>query len=639
MDEQIVNWIWTSREASWRSCGILEGMSKRRLGSSLVGAICLIAIALLAVLTVGTSSSMNVQMLLKSENAQTASLLADSAVQQALAELMKDPTWGNTSSTKIEYAGPVDHSDVRLTFNKTLGVPYCSKNDSDNPIAAWPGSKLLRDAKVPGKRVHLVAVAHCRNVQRVREAVVFVPDFTISLGATNKVHLLDSLVGALDSTEGVDLETISQHPEKLKPGDLATNSMDSQAAVLESGSRVTGNLQARGGVNVLDSSTVGGEVRSFHSEAELPHFDFAVYDPQAGGALNYNVMPSGILGDQQLTGVVRCDGPAVTINGDLALDNCLLYVDGNLKVTGSVKGSGAVVVTGAATVEGGSGLTSADSVALLAKGDLSLSSTTTQKYTFQGLVYTRGNFKAKNFTVVGGFVADGLTPDKGKIDMEGCLAIRVPVFTRVNFYYPDQLALQVASTNPPIDTTLNLPDGQKIHYGMNPARPSNYPNQPEIWTGVDGSVLTDPADRPGSYSQTGTPHAAATYDNPAGGDWGSNPWWNPALLQIRRARVNGADQFVYDLIYTEGGVQQKSTFLTRDEAVQAVCHLGQTKTPGYYNGGTGFAAHVAFYTANFAEWEQQNLLVAGDPDANFTFDPNRFLKETDKLRISAWVEY
>ena len=226
------------------------GMSKRRLGGSLVGAICLIAISLLAVLTVGTSASMNVQMLLRSENAQVASLLADSAIQQALAELMKDPTWGNTASTKIQYVGPAEHSDVQLTFDKTLGVPFCSKNDSDNPLAAWPGSKLLRDGKVPGKRVHLVAVAYCRNVQRVREAVVYVPNFTTSLGATNKV-----------------------------------------------------------------------------------------------------------------------------LNGDLALDNCLLYVDGTLKVTGSVKGSGAVVVTGAATVEGGSGLTSADSVALLVRGDLSLSST------------------------------------------------------------------------------------------------------------------------------------------------------------------------------------------------------------------------------------------------------------------------
>ena len=56
-------------------------------------------------------------------------------------------------------------------------------------------------------------------------------------------------------------------------------------------------------------------------------------------------------------------------------------------------------------------------MALLSKGDLKLMSPNSSKYTFQGLAYTRGNFQAKNFTVVGGFVADGLTADKGKIDM------------------------------------------------------------------------------------------------------------------------------------------------------------------------------------------------------------------------------
>lgn len=608
----------------------------------MAGAVCVIAVALLAVLTVGTASSVNVQMLLRSDNAQTASLLADSAIQQGLAELMKDPTWGSSPSAKIQYAGPVEPSDVQLTFNKTLGVPYSSRNDNDNFLAAWPGSRLLRDARLPGKRVHLVAVARCRNVTRTREAVVYVPTFTLSLGATGKVHLIDSIVGSLDSLDGVDLEAIAAHPEKLKPGDLGTNSADSQAALLEQNSLVVGNLQASGGVTVLGGSNVGGEVRAYHSQTELPHFDFDAYDPDHGDALNYTPMPAGILGDQNLTGVVRCDGPSVTINGDVTLDNCLLFVDGNLKVTGSMRGSGAVVVTGEARVEGGSGLTSADSVALLAKGDLGLISPNSSKYTFQGLVYTRGNFKAKNFTVVGGFVADGSTPDKGAIQMDGCLAIRVPLFTQVNFFFPDQLALQLASSNPPYETEMALPDGRKIVYGMNPARPGNWPAQPEIWTNSAGQVLSPPHDRPGSYTQINTPQAAANYNNPGGGDWGPNPWWNPVFLQIRRASLNGAEQFVYDLVYTEGGVQKSFNYTTREAAVDAIVALGQQKCPGYYDEDNPIhtpAHHRNFYLNNFAHWETLNLLDAGTPDANITFDPNRFLKESDKLRISAWTEY
>ena len=190
--------------------------------STLAGAVCVIAVALLAVLTVGTASSVNVQMLARSENAQNASLLADSAIQQALAQLMNDPTWGDSPNTRIQYAGPSEDSDVLLTFDRAAGVPFCTKNGDDNPKPAWSESKLLRGGLVPGKRMHLVAVARSHNVRRTREAVVYVPNFTLSLGATGKFHLIDSVVGCLDTAQGIDLDAIASDPSKLKPGDLGT---------------------------------------------------------------------------------------------------------------------------------------------------------------------------------------------------------------------------------------------------------------------------------------------------------------------------------------------------------------------------------------------------------------------------------
>lgn len=630
-------------------------MSKR--GSSLAGAVCVIAVALLAVLTVGTASSVNVQMLLRSENAQTASLLADSAIQQALAELMKDPTWGATQATQIQYAGPVEQSDVQLTFNKTLGVPYSTRNDDDNFLPAWPGSKLLRDSKVPGKRVHLVAVAHCRNVTRTREAVVYIPNFTLSLGATGKVHLIDSFVGCLDSLDGVDLAAIEADPSKLKPGDLGTNCTEAQAAVLEQGSRVSGNLQAGGGVSVLDTSVVGGEVRTFNNQVELPHFDFTLYDPARDSALNYATLPPGIQPEQHLTGVVRCQGPAVTINGDLNVDNCLLYVDGNLKVTGGIKGSGAVIVTGSTTVEGGSGLTSADSVALLSQGDLNLVSTSSSRYQYQGLVYTRGNFRAKNFTVVGGFVADGLTADKGKIDMEGCLAIRVPVFTKVNMYYPLQINLQFPSTIDPLapgptDAKIDIPgEGPDISYGKTPVL-SAFSNG--SWRGANGDPLEgsevprNPSGNPASNPTEIANPGQGAFIRPPGADEENNSWrwWQPVVLQINREVVNGTEQYVYYLIYQDEASPSPivERFTDREALIARTTVLGTTKCSSYYGAG-GFnsptpAQHEAWYRSVLPTWEERNAVHGGgDEIYTFTFDPNRFLKESDKLRLSAWTEY
>ncbi|ODT62144.1 hypothetical protein ABS71_16170 [bacterium SCN 62-11] len=620
---------------------------------------CVIAVALLAVLTVGTTSSVNVQMLLRSENAQTASLLADSAIQQSLAELMKDPTWGSTASTKIEYDGPVEGSGVRLTFNKTQGVPYSTRNDNDNFLPAWPDGKLLKEGKVPGKRVHLVAVAHCRNVVRTREAVVYVPNFTLSLGATGKVHLTDSFVGALDSLNGVDLEAVAADPGQLKPGDLGTNCTEAQAAVLEQGSRVAGNLQAGGGVSVLDNSTVGGEVRTYNSELELPHFDFNLYDPARDSTFNYQSLPAGIQGEQHLTGIVRCDGPSVTINGDLHVDNTLLYVNGNLKVIGGIKGSGAVIVTGTTTVEGGSGLTSADSVALLSQGDLSLTSTTSAKYQFQGMVYTRGNFHARNFTVVGGFIADGLDSTKGNIDMEGCLAIRVPVFNKVDMYFPLQLTLQFPSTIDPLalmpgeaPAKVDIPGlGPDFDYGRSPVRGA-YKNG--AWRDKNDHILTgsEVPGKPGGGAaadptQMQNPGQGA-FIQPPGADEANNSWrwWQPVVLQITRETINGRQQFVYYMIYQDEGTPGPivERYTDRESLIARTTVLGLSKCSAYY-GAAGFntpspAEHEAWYRSILPTWEERNAVSKGQNELyTFSFDPNRFLKESDKLRISAWTEY
>ncbi|MFN8613054.1 MAG: hypothetical protein U0931_36285 [Vulcanimicrobiota bacterium] len=611
----------------------------------------MIAVALLAVLTVGTASSVNVQMLARSENAQNASLLADSAIQQALAQLMNDPTWGDSPNTRIQYAGPSEDSDVLLTFDRAAGVPFCTKNGDDNPKPAWSESKLLRGGLVPGKRMHLVAVARSHNVRRTREAVVYVPNFTLSLGATGKVHLIDSVVGCLDTAQGIDLDAIASDPSKLKPGDLGTNSADPMAAVLEQGSRVVGNLQAGGGVNVKDTSTVGGEVRSYHGSTELPHFDFAAYDPASGGVLNYNEVPPGFQGDQNLTGVVRCGGPNLTINGDLNMDNCLFYVNGSLTVTGSVRGSGAVVVTGSTTIKGGSGLTSADSVALLSQGDLSLVSPNSSRYVFQGLAYTRGDFRAKNFTVVGGFVADGLTPAKGNVEMEGALAIRIPMFTDLNMYFPVQAVLQLASTaNPPTEQKVAIKTEpltgkvvQEYVYGISPAQPDNFPSTPEIFRDENGQVLSG-SDRPPSYAAIATPWAAARFNNGSGGNWGPNPWWNPVVVQIRRQSIGGQDRPVFDLIWTENNALQVRTFANPSTAEQDcgnfLAQLGSQRCPGYFAppDHPGVAQHSNAYQALLSEWSDKNIFPS-DPNANISFDPNRFLKDADKLRIAAWTEY
>lgn len=645
----------------------------------MAGVLIIVSVALMAALTIGTSASFNVGLLQHSENARTASLLADSAIQQAIAELMRDPLWGSNAATdRIAYSGPVEDSQVTLTFEPSGSQPYSTNNASDGPVDGWPRARLLTSGRVPAERVHLVAVARCRNLTRTREAVIHVPSYTVSLASTGKVTLNGSLVGSLKQPN--DLDNLSSDPELLGPGDLATNSDDALSVTLSSGSRVTGNVQSRGNVTVESGSTVGGEVRPQYSAADIPIIDIDEYDParrdpdhpDPQSPLIVRNFSPGMHGHETVTGLSRCSG-STSVNGDLTLDNCLFFVDGNLTVTGAIRGQGAVIVKGNTRVEGGATVASNDNIALLSRGDVTLDGSASVAYTFQGMIYTQGNFTARHFTVVGAFIAASDTPGNGNVDLHGTRIFHTPVATQVDIYLPFQQTLQFASViNDPTLEDIPIAGGNAFSYGRSPIQ-------------ATGSV---PPGRP--VSEYETPALGAVFNNPAG-SW---DWWNPAALEIRRE----SDGFVYELRFTEGGAQAVHTFGTRAEAVNFIVAYHQTHCPGYHDGkdadgndypeegdtvapstqpgfppGTpdpgfleiwdpvlnnyrplrvgdpnplaGLRKDTTPYVRKawelkLPQWERKNKITSQSAtEANFSFDPNRFLKLHDKVRLSTTVEY
>src|SRR5205085_2210527 len=99
--------------------------------------------------------------------------------------------------------------------------------------------------------------------------------------------------------------------------------------------------------------------------------------------------------------------PDLTVQGDLILNQALLYVKGNLTVQGGLTGSGIVVVLGSTTVTGATDVAAGNLVALVAMGNVTLIGNAGVKNYFQGLVYTRGTFSASNVTIAGTFVTGG----------------------------------------------------------------------------------------------------------------------------------------------------------------------------------------------------------------------------------------
>ncbi len=624
--------------------------TRRPRGFSLAGALCAISISLIAVLTVATASSVNQQILQRNENTQAASDLADSAIQQAIAEIAKLPSWGtNRTTDQIQFNGPVEGSSVLVTFNDKLGVPYGTSNQlGSTPLAGWVDARLLPEHKVPDKRIHVVAVAKCRNVTRTKEALIYVPNYALSLAATGKVHLTNSIVGSLKDPG--DLDKVGSQPELLGPGDLATNCNLSDSVILESNSRVSGDLQSQGDVALKTGSSVGGEVRRFYSTTPMPAFPFDDYDPKKDDALDFRSLASGTYPAQKMTGLVRCDG-ATTINGDLDLDNCLLFSVGDLKILGSLRGSGAVIVKGKTEIHGGGNLASQDNVAVLSRGDVSLLGSTGADYRFQGLIYTNGNFVANRFTVLGGFVADG-GPGNGNVDLHDSKIYWNSSALDLNFFHAVQLVIQLPSdgntprpTVLPIESTITNPENRNvITFGESPVDPG-------MSDGPDAATLD-------SFK---TPQGSSNVYSPPVTEW---KWWAPVTIEIQKEVVTAGQppQFVYYLKYKDAAPVRT---LTREAMGQAIADLCAAKAPAYCDGinqgaddapcpseivpgyeALGPLQHEtkaykrAIYANMLKEWENKNLLKSTNGgSANFSFDPNRFIKESEKIRLSAIIEY
>jgi cytoskeletal protein CcmA (bactofilin family) len=104
------------------------------------------------------------------------------------------------------------------------------------------------------------------------------------------------------------------------------------------------------------------------------------------------------------TGALRRDGD-VTVSGDLTLTQALVFVRGNLNITGSVTGEGILVATGDLTIGGQARMTSANRVALLSKGKITLAGNGPASSDLRGLVYAENGLSTQQLSVQGAVVA------------------------------------------------------------------------------------------------------------------------------------------------------------------------------------------------------------------------------------------
>lgn len=366
------------------------------------GALAIAAIALIAALTVATAATWNLQLASRFENQQVALELADSAIQEAIAHLQLNPQWGLTGSPSIQVsgvAGMPSTASGRLTFDRSQSE-FSTSHVDGNDRAAWSNRPL------PVGRIHLVATGRCANVVRTVECMLYAPKFPRAISGDGQIELKHSLVASAKNLSDIVSPdgTVHLDPELLQKGDVICNDV---TTLLDS-STVKGSAQSHVSVEQRDGSVVEGEVLSPYEVVPLPAFDVHRYDPKADPYSVCQELDGGPISGLSSSGIVRYRS-AVTINGDLKLDNGIVYVAGDLTVQGGLQGVGAVFVEGKTSVGGSVKLSSADSIALISQGDVRLRGDGQEQSFFQGLLATQGSLSADKLTVVGALVAHGRT--------------------------------------------------------------------------------------------------------------------------------------------------------------------------------------------------------------------------------------
>ncbi|MHB2017359.1 MAG: hypothetical protein ACYCW6_10475, partial [Candidatus Xenobia bacterium] len=552
-----------------------------------------------------------------------------SAVQQAMAQLLGNLNWQGDVQV---HDGTTD-AIGRLTFNPAAGVPFSTNNSQGNQPTGYDNHI------VPTHMVELIGQGISNGATRTVDALVYIPNFAVSITSTGKVVLHDTTVASVPQSTDVSMDAsgnVSVPADKLGPGDLSTNDGEDGAVTLDAQTLVTGNVQAVGSV-VPNGATIEGEVRYPWQASTLPQFDPTQYDPAKGQMLNYQKFDGsqGPVGTQNLVGVARAAN-GLTVNGDITLDNALLYVAGPLVVSGGLKGNGAVVVTGTTTINGGTNLTSNDTVALLSVGDVQLNGTSRQQNQFNGMVYTQGNFTATNVTIVGSFIADGAGSGTGNVTLTGCNAYYTQSNAKVDIFFSRQVVLQAATL-----ATGAGPLGDPQHWIT-----TSDGNQVPVGTMGNGTgTQPDGALNPPWW----TPALAASHVN--GQQWGGNPyalggspswadnwsgwyWYDTELLTINK--VQG--QLQYTLSWNDSGGPHVETYTdytalyNRLQQLQGNCGAYVQENPPSAT-ATNLQNTVTYA---LGQWPPPTPATL---KSNFSFDPNRFLSQKDKMRIVRWVEY
>lgn len=408
----------------------------QRRGFGLGNTLLVVSVVSTLAFTVAAASLAHLNYTTRVSNGEQAQNLADSTISLAIERLLTTADFGanRASDASLELKG--DRGVGRLSFNQTVardwGIDYSTNNlEGSNPVL---GVDVQRP--IPKAATQLIATATVGGVSRTVETVLYVPPFPYAVACAGPFHSTGRLeVGAVNQLASIQSLT-ELDPARLLAAHLASNAVGEQAMVLGPESIIRGDVRSAGQIQMDNTVEIDGEVRSGSDPVSIPKENVASYDPELLGKPNLQILTPGTVAAPTYQGFAKVTGD-MTVDNGLRLDDGVLFVNGNLVVNGGLQGSGALFVTKNLTITGSSTLSTDNTVAIMAGGDVSMVGGGSYSSAFQGLMYTEGNFTARQISLMGVFIQNN---PNATVEISDAKLIYAPEYSSVT--------VNVANTSP-----------------------------------------------------------------------------------------------------------------------------------------------------------------------------------------------
>ncbi len=381
---------------------------QHRQGTGLLTVLTASSLLMMLAFTVAGTSFHHLNVSNRIGHAQRARNLAEAALAQAVAELLKDPNLAEPLIAWRPAPYIPDGAQALFTFvpgnlpalNGQLKRPIlqvCINNLTGTVAKTDP----LSGRSVPAESAYLRAVGVDHGVEKAFECMIYVPRFPWAVAAAGPVYAdgETTIAGVEDPADVGD-------PTKHRAGHITTNANVGDDSVKFVGDQVTvtGDVQSASGAN-LGNSLVKGEKRLYAPPVPIPRITLSDYDTAGKPGLTaFNGSVTSVSGYSRGTGNI--------VGGDLHLNGGVVYVDGDVQLN-KVTGEGAIITTGKLEVAGGD-LSAGNKMALLAGGELKVGNPS-DRTKLSGVIYSEKKLTADKVDLFGNAVSTERNPGDSEL--------------------------------------------------------------------------------------------------------------------------------------------------------------------------------------------------------------------------------